>query len=84
MFLPIKIAPGFYRNGTDLDAAGRWRDGSLVRWEDGSLRPIGGWRQRVDSNFTEPPRGALAWIDNGGVQRLAFGSANKLYSVNKA
>jgi len=83
-YLPIKIAPGFYRNGTDVDAAGRWRDGSLVRWEDGSLRPIGGWRQRVDSNFTEPPRGALAWIDNGGDQRLAFGSANKLWAVNKA
>jgi len=83
-YLPIKIQPGFYRNGTDLEAAGRWRDGSLVRWEDGSLRPIGGWRQRVDSNFTEPPRGAIAWIDNGGDQRLAFGSANKLWAVNRA
>ena len=83
-YLPIKIQPGFYRNGTDLEAAGRWRDGSLVRWEDGSLRPIGGWRQRVDSNFAEPPRAAIAWIDNGGDQRLAFGSANKLWAVNKA
>ena len=41
--IPLTIPAGFYRNGTDLDAAGRWRDGSLVRWRDGSLRPIGGW-----------------------------------------
>jgi len=82
MFLPIEIQPGFYRNGTERDAAGRWRDGSLVRWLDGSLRPIGGWRQRVDANFAEPPRGALAWLDNGGDARLAFGTANKLYSLN--
>ena len=42
--LPLDIPPGFYRTETDLDASGKWRDGSLVRWRDGSLRPVGGWR----------------------------------------
>lgn len=84
MLLPLDIPAGFYKTGTDLEGAGRWRDGSLVRWRDGSLRPVGGWRQRVNSNFTEVPRGALAWIDNSAVQRLAFGSANKLWAVSSA
>jgi len=84
MFFPVDIPAGFYRNGTDIESAGRWRDGSLVRWRDGSLRPIGGWRERVDSNFSEKPRGCLAWLDNTGDARLAFGSANKLLAINAA
>ena len=26
--IPLDIPTGFYRNGTDLEQAGRWRDGS--------------------------------------------------------
>ena len=57
--IPLKIPAGFYRTGTELDASGRWRDGSLVRWRDGSLRPIGGWRvnENIASITTNAPRG---------------------------
>lgn len=40
---PIKLPPGLFRNGTRYETAGRWYDGNLVRWENGSIKPIGGW-----------------------------------------
>jgi len=69
---------GFYRNGTDLEQAGRWRDGSLVRWRDNSLRPIGGWRERKTSFCTNPIRGMHAWETNNGSSYLAGGSHDAL------
>jgi hypothetical protein len=72
--IPLDIPAGFYRNGTDIEQAGRWRDGSLVRWRDNSLRPIGGWRDRKTSFCTNPVRGMHAWEDNTANTWLAGAS----------
>ena len=82
--VPLDIPAGVYRNGTDFDAFGRWRDANLVRWRDGSLRPIGGWRTRVSSAITYAPRGAHAWIANNSSSWLALGSYNQLRVVNQS
>ena len=81
--IPLKIPAGFYRTGTDFDAAGRWRDGSLVRWRDGSLRPIGGWRvnENIASITTNAPRGMHTWESNNGTRYVAAGSYNELFAV---
>ncbi len=81
--IPLKIPAGFYRTGTDLDAAGRWRDGSLVRWRDGSLRPIGGWRvnENIASITVNTPRGMHTWESNNGTRYVAAGSYNELFAV---
>lgn len=81
--IPLKIPAGFHRTGTDLDAAGRWRDGSLVRWRDGSLRPIGGWRvnENIASITTNAPRGMHTWESNNGTRYVAAGSYNELFTV---
>lgn len=76
--IPLDIPAGFYRNGTDLEQAGRWRDGSLVRWRDNSLRPIGGWRERKTSFATNPVRGMHTWETNAGNAWLAGGSHDAL------
>lgn len=76
--IPLDIPAGFYRNGTDLEQAGRWRDGSLVRWRDNSLRPIGGWRERKTSFCTNPVRGMHTWESNAGSAWLAGGSHDAL------
>jgi len=76
--IPLDIPPGFVRNGTDLQSSGRWRDGSLVRWREGSLRPVGGWRERVASMFSAAPRGMHAWQDFSGTRWLAGGTYNSL------
>ena len=76
--IPLDIPAGFYRNGTDLEQAGRWRDGSLVRWRDNSLRPIGGWRERKTSFATNPIRGMHTWELLNGNAYLAAGSHSEL------
>lgn len=77
--IPIQLPPGFFRNGTDLEGSNRWRDGSLVRWKEGSLRPIGGWRDRVASAYAAAPRGMAGWQDNSNTRWIASGTYNKLY-----
>ena len=79
--IPLQIPAGFYRNGTDLEGSGRWRDGSLVRWREGSLRPVGGWVERVANAFTDPVRGMHVWEANNGDRWLAGGSYNALKAV---
>lgn len=76
--MPLDIPAGFYRNGTDLEGSNRWRDGSLVRWLDGSLRPIGGWAARKEGFCLNPVRGMHTWQTNLGTAWVAGGSFNEL------
>lgn len=80
--IPLDIPPGQYRNGTDFQASNRWRDASLVRWHDGSMRPVGGWTSRKASAFASAPRAMLSWLDNSSDSYLAGATYNKLYYVN--
>jgi len=79
--VPLDIPAGFYRNGTDLEQSGRWRDGSLVRWRDNSLRPIGGWQERKTSFCTNVVRGMHTWEANNGTAYVAGGSYNELKAM---
>ena len=51
--IPIQLPPGVYRNGTELQSAGRWFDANLVRWFENTIRPIGGWRKRGNNAVLE-------------------------------
>lgn len=82
--IPIKIPPGVYRNGTELQASGRWYDSNLVRWHNGTIRPIGGWRVRNSTATDGFPRTTLAWRSNDGSRRLGVGTNTKLYSMTSA
>ena len=77
--IDLNIPAGVYRNGTDLQGMGRWRDANLVRWHDGVMRPVGGWRVRSDNAAAASLRGMLAWADNTSTRWIASGSYNKLY-----
>ena len=88
--VPLDIPAGFYRNGTDYEQSNRWRDGSLVRWRDNSLRPIGGWQERKTSFCTNPIRGmhtwealnATAWVAGGSHDQLTvMTGAGTLYDI---
>lgn len=82
--IPLKIPSGVYRTGTDYESQGRWCDSNLMRWSNGSMRPVGGWVQRWDisSDLTAPPRGMHCWMDNSFAPTCAMGSANELLYVN--
>lgn len=80
--IPLKLPAGVYRNGTDFEGAGHWRDSNLIRWKEGSLRPVGGWETRKASAFAAAPRGMHTWLDNSGDYHIAAGTYNKLYHLN--
>lgn len=79
--VPLQIPPGFHRNGTDMEGMGRWRDGNLVRWNEGSLRPIQGWQERIANMFTSAPRALFAW-QAGADRWIAGGTYNSLKVAN--
>jgi len=82
--IDLNIPAGVYRNGTDLQSQGRWRDANLVRWHDGVMRPIGGWRTRSNSAGADKLRGMITWSDNDADRFIATGSLNHLYAYNSA
>jgi hypothetical protein len=84
MYIPLKLPPGIYRNGTEYQAAGRWYDANLVRWYENTLRPMGGWRKRSASQMTGLCRGFITWRDNDGERWIAAGTQSKLYAMNEA
>lgn len=81
MLVPLEIPPGVFRNGTDYQSSGRWRDSNLVRWADNVLQPVGGWRSFGDTTLNAAPRGAHSWVTTTGTRWLAFGTFSKLYVV---
>ena len=84
MYIPIKLPPGIYRNGTEYQSAGRWYDANLVRWYESTLRPIGGWRKRATGQMTGLCRGFITWRDNSAFRWIAAGTQSKLYAMNEA
>jgi len=77
--IPIQLPPGVYRNGTELQSAGRWFDANLVRWFENTIRPVGGWRKRGTNAVTGKARGLFAWEDNAGEPYVAVGTHTKLF-----
>jgi hypothetical protein len=82
-YIKLQIPPGVYRNGTEYQSAGRYYDASLVRWFEGTMRPVGGWRKRSESQMTGKCRGFLNWRDNAGNRWIAAGTNSKLYAMNE-
>ena len=84
MYIPLKLPPGIYRNGTEYQAAGRWFDANLVRWFENTLRPIGGWRKRSSQQVTGMCRGFLNWRDNSATRWTGLGTHSKLYVMSES
>lgn len=82
MLVPLEIPAGVRKVGTGLQAAGRWIDANLVRWREGSLRPVGGWKDFC--TLDETPRGSFNWTDNSGTIWYAAGTYAGLYSIGES
>ena len=84
MYIPLKLPPGIYRNGTEYQSAGRWFDANLVRWYENTLRPMGGWRKRSSQQMTGMCRGFLNWRDNSATRWTGIGTHSKLYAMSES
>jgi hypothetical protein len=83
--ITVPLPPGVYRRSTAMESTGRFWDTNLVRWEGGTLRPIGGWLAvpGYTSAAGSPIRAMLSWVDNSGVRWLAAGHDNgSLFAFN--
>ena len=83
MYIPLKIPPGVYKNGTEYQAAGRWNNSNLVRWYENTLRPVGGWRKQSATQMSGKCRGMISWRDNGGTRWSAMGTHTHLYIMSQ-
>lgn len=81
---PIDLPSGVYRNGTQQQSQGRYYDTDLVRFMDGTLRPIRGWRQRGEDSVEGKARAIINWRDNDGVAWIAIGTHSNLYVQDRA
>ena len=79
-YFPIKLPAGVFTTDASYSMKGRWIKSNLVRWMQGSLRPVGGWQAIGASNLTGTPRAILAWQTNAGQPLIAVGTEDHLYS----
>ncbi|BAQ90674.1 protein of unknown function [uncultured Mediterranean phage uvMED] len=77
--VPLNFPPGVWKNGSEYEAKGRYFDANLVRWKNGRLRPIGGWRLINTSTLTGKGRSMIAWRTSTGNRYIAIGTSSKLY-----
>lgn len=95
--IPLQLPPGMYKNGTPYAKKGRIEDGNLVRYHDGSWRPIGGWSRRrqalggpeVPALIADPTieavRDIIAWRGvSGQEQNSVFFSNLAAYHLSAA
>lgn len=76
---PFVIPPGMTNDDTIFAAPGRWANGSLVRFWEGSWQLKGGWERLTMTNLGGVCRSVLGWSDTDDNQNLiAFGLHNGL------
>ena len=79
--LNISIPPGVVKNGTEFQQANAWNDANLVRWYEGSLQPIGGWRARTTTQMSGVARAIINYRDNSANRRTVVGTNSNLYFI---
>lgn len=72
--LSLRLPPGVYKNGTRYQAKNRWYDANGVRWYEGIMGPIGGWR-----NVTSQGEGGTA---TGAQTSTTLKDTTKTWPVN--
>lgn len=83
-YISFDLRPGMVLSRPAYSAEGRWRKGSLVRWVDGQLAPVGGWAQYGEDRTVQPARSLMAWTDTDELPHLALGTADHLYLFDGA
>src|SRR4051794_6906032 len=80
-YLPLEFPPGIYRNGTPYQSRQRWYDANLIRFYEGTIRPIGGWLAKTSATLTGIGRSMHVWRDNANTVWIVVGTASKLYEM---
>lgn len=60
----VRIPAGIVRGESRAYTPGRYYAGSLIRWHEGNMRPVGGWERITPTPFLSVGRAGLTWTDN--------------------
>ena len=83
--IKLDIMPGFYTDETDFGAAGRWKNGDLVRFKNGLPQSIGGWESVTmtgDAPLNGIPRSNHDWQALDQTKYVAVGTEKRLYIID--
>lgn len=72
--IKVQAQPGFSNQTTQVNAAGRWFTGNLVRWRQGELEKMPGWERLVPAPFAHFSRRLHAWLDLDNHKNLLVGT----------
>jgi len=75
----FRPAPGINKEVTDYTGQGKWTDGDMVRFFQGSAQKIKGWERFVSTTLVGVARDQHAWVALDGTRYDAFGTDRKLY-----
>ena len=78
MKVPLDLPPGLVGDDTTFTTAGRWADGSNVRFWRGRPQVVGGWESLTSELLTGVCRKVFTWTDNDAVLNVAFGAHRAL------
>ena len=74
----LELPPGLNNDDTTFAAAGRWADGSNVRFWRGRAQVINGWEAITTTALTGICRKVFGWTDNSAVLNIAAGTHSAL------
>lgn len=78
--LPIQFPPGVTNLASKNAKIVNWRESNLVRWHEGTLKPVGGWEKQIyTSNFVGKIRKMHRWSDNSNVIYTAYLTETNVY-----
>ena len=68
----IRIPPGVVRGESNGMVSGRWSETNLIRWQNGRMKPVGGWDRLNPTSFGSAFRAGHVWLDNLGQRHAGY------------
>ena len=80
--VPVKLPPGLDRNNDAYETTDRYWDSNLIRWQSGSIVPVGGWTKLTATPLTGAVRKIFVYRDNSDQRHVLVGTDSNLYEDN--
>lgn len=77
-FVTLQFPPGIVRTPNADDNANRWYNGSMIRWRDGVMEPVGGWTLVNSTALSSTPRKIHQWRRNNLLPGTLIGTETTL------
>jgi len=79
----FRPAPGINKEVTDYTGQGKWTDGDMVRFFQGSAQKIKGWEKFISTTLVGAARDQHAYVALDGTRYNVIGTDRKLYVVEE-